>query len=157
MYRPQKSLFSFLTGSQLQDIIAEATKSLNSRVEALEAKIANQGEIEALKSKLEDLQKDMDIHAENQFIQLQLINTIRHKEPGKTEISRAEKIVKYLKDRPDHKASFETLRGHLGVNSVRLNEAIKALSAQSPGEFVIFKTPGTRSGRTLKMSPRLTL
>jgi len=33
------------------------------------------------------------------------------KEPGKTETSRAEKIEKYLASRPDHKATFETLKG----------------------------------------------
>jgi hypothetical protein len=49
------------------------------------------------------------------------------KEPGKTEISRAEKIEKYLSSRPDHRAIFETLKGHLGKGNDLLNKTIKSL------------------------------
>lgn len=111
-------------------------------------------EISALKSIVEALQKDMDILADNQLIQLRLINRLRKKEPGKMVISRAEKIEKYLQSRPDHKATFETLKGHLGINKQRLNETIKTLMDSAPGKYGIVKTPGVKKGKTLKMLTR---
>jgi hypothetical protein len=83
-----------------------------------------------------------DLQAENSFIQIKLINDLRKKEPGKMEISRAEKIEKYLETRPDHKATFETLKGHLGINKDRLLEAIKTLMDTSQGRYGIIRTPG---------------
>jgi len=76
------------------------------------------------------------------------------KEPGKTEISRADKIEKYLSSRPDHKASFETLKGHLGVDKFALNDAIKTLMNSSPGQYGITRTPGDKRKRTLVMLPK---
>jgi hypothetical protein len=73
------------------------------------------------------------------------------KAPGDTELSRAEKIAKYLKDRPDRRATFETLKGHLGVDSVRLNEALKALMTLNPGRFGIARLPGDRRKKTIIM------
>jgi hypothetical protein len=35
--------------------------------------------------------------------------------------------------RPDHKASFETIKGHLGVDKNRLKEAIRTLMDSSHG------------------------
>jgi hypothetical protein len=76
------------------------------------------------------------------------------KEPGKTEISRAEKIERYLSSRPDHRATFETLKGHLGVDKFRLNEAVKTLMAFHPGEYGIIRTPGDKRKKTLIMLPK---
>jgi len=76
------------------------------------------------------------------------------KEPGKTDLSRAEKIERYLAARPDHKATFETLKGHLGIDKVLLNQAVKALMASSPGRYGITRTPGDKRKRTLIMLPK---
>jgi hypothetical protein len=76
------------------------------------------------------------------------------KEPGKTELSRVDKIEKYLQARPDHRATFETLKGHLGINKQRLNEAIKTLMNSAPGKYGIIRTPGVKKGKTLKMLSR---
>jgi hypothetical protein len=76
------------------------------------------------------------------------------KEPGKTETARAEKIEKYLASRPDHKATFETLKGMLQINNVLLNQAIKTLMDSSPGRYGITKAQGDKRKRTLVMLPR---
>ena len=92
---------------------------------------------------------------ENQEIQLRLIRELREKaksSPGKTELSRAEKIEKYLASRPDHKATFETLKGHLGVDNDLLGIAIKSLLPS--GKYAIIKTPGDKRKRALVMLPR---
>ncbi len=74
------------------------------------------------------------------------------KEPGNTEASRAEKIEKYLASRPDHKATFEALKGMLQVDNVRLNEAIKVLIATSDRSFSIQKErTGDKRKRSLIM------
>jgi hypothetical protein len=71
----------------------------------------------------------------------------------KTE-ARAEKIAKYLKERPDHKATYETLRGHLGIDKRRLNEAIKLLRDSEPGKYGIVRPQGDKRGRILVMLPK---
>ena len=76
---------------------------------------------------------------------------INHKEPGKTEISRAEKIERYLQARPDHKATFETLKGHLGIDNTRLKEAIHTLMDSSPGRYTIVNTATDKRKRILVM------
>ena len=68
--------------------------------------------------------------------------------------ARAEKIARYLKERPDHKATYETLRGHLGIDKRRLLEAIKLLMATEPGRYGIARLPGDKRGRTLVLLPK---
>lgn len=149
--------------SQLQDLIKEAVEQaiepLQDRIEALDATVANQGEeIAALRSTVASLEKDRDHLSENLFIQLKLINDLREqtnkKAPGKTELSRAEKIERYLAGRPDHKATFETLKGVLQINNVLLNQTIKILMDDSPGRYGVTKAPGDKRKRTLVMLPR---
>jgi len=95
--------------------------------------------------------------SDNQLIQLRLIHELKEKakrSPGKTELSRAEKIERYLAARPDHKATFETLRGHLGIDKDLLNDAIKTLMASSPGRYGISRAPGDKRKRALIMLPK---
>jgi hypothetical protein len=73
--------------------------------------------------------------------------------PRNKELSRAEKIAKYMKDRPDHKATFETLKGHLGVDNVRLNEALRVLMTLHPGRYGKARLPGDKRKRVLVMLP----
>ena len=94
---------------------------------------------------------------DNQEIQLRLIHELKEKakrSPGKTELSRAEKIEKYLAARPDHKATFETLRGHLGIDKDLLNDAIKTLMTSSPGRYGIASATGDKRKRALIMLPK---
>jgi len=77
-----------LTRSQLKQIIQEATQPSLDRVSSLEVIIARQDEIRA---KFEALEKDQTILAENQLIQLRLINDLRKdKEPQPLQRDRRE-------------------------------------------------------------------
>ena len=132
-------------------LLAEASQPLQERIESLESMIARQSE------KIAALEATASHQEENLLIQLRLIHELKEKakrSPGKTELSRAEKIEKYLAARPDHKATFETLRGHLGVDKDRLNEAIKTLMASSPGRYGIVRALGDKRKRTLVMLPK---
>ena len=84
------------------------------------------------------------------------IDEIDHlqKEPGKTELSRVEKIEKYLQTRPDHRATFETLKGHLGIDKHRLREAIRTLMMSSPGRYGIIRASGDKRKQILVMLPK---
>ena len=147
-----------LTYAQLQDLIVQAVQPLQDEIAQLREEIdQDHQEIAALRLKIASLEKDRDVLSDNQLIQLRLIHELKEKarkEPGKTELSRAEKIERYLAARLDHKATFETLRGHLGVDKDRLNEAIKTLMASSPGRYGIVRAPGDKRKRTLVMFPK---
>jgi hypothetical protein len=144
---PEEPIF-VLSSTQLHEIINAATKSLNSRIDVMEDRIA---QLEGDKAKIEALEKDQNILSDNQLIQLRLINDLRHKEPGKTELSRAEKLAKYLEARPDHKATFETLKGYLGIDNTRLKETILTLMNASPGRYGITTQSGDKRKRVLVM------
>jgi len=143
---PSEQLIT-LTIGQLQDLLNEAIQPLQDEVESFRATVARQDE------KIAALESTQETQADNQLIQLRLIHELKEtkKEPGKTELSRAEKIEKYLASRPDHRATFETLKGHLGVDKFRLNEAITTLMDSSPGRYGITRTPGDKRKRTLIM------
>ena len=138
-----------LSSAQLQEIITKSIQPLKQEI------ARDRKEIAALRDQLSSLEKDRDVLSDNQLIQLRLILDLKEKakrEPGKTELSRAEKIEKYLASRPDHKATFETLKGHLGVDNDLLGIAIKSLLPS--GKYAIIKTPGDKRKRALVMLPR---
>ena len=138
-----------LSSAQLQEIITKAIQPLKQEI------ARDRKEIAALRDQLSSLEKDRDVLSDNQLMQLRLIQDLKEKakrEPGKTELSRAEKIEKYLASRPDHKATFETLKGHLGVDNDLLGIAIKSLLPS--GKYAIIKTPGDKRKRALVMLPR---
>jgi len=123
-------------------------QSLKDEVEQLKGIIAN------LEAKVSDLEATQDSLAENELNMLRLIADLRKKDPGRTELSRAEKIVKYLEARPDHRATYETLKGHLGVKNDLLNDVINVLMAETPGKYSIVKDPGDKRKRSLVMLAR---
>jgi uncharacterized coiled-coil protein SlyX len=155
--QPSEEQIFVLTAGQLQEIITRAIQKaiqpLQDRIEALEATVARQDEkIAALESTEE---QDISRLALDIAYDRRRISRLEHpqKEPGKTELSRGEKIEKYLASRPDHRATFETLKGHLQVDNVRLNEAIKILIAT--GRYSIQKAKtGDKRKRILVMLPR---
>lgn len=138
-----------LTSSQLQEIISKAVQPFQDKVMELKDIVAN------LEGKVSALEATADTQADNELNMLRLINDLRKKEPGKTEISRVEKIEKYLDARPDHKASFETLKGHLGVTKNRLNEAISLLLETHPGQYGISTESRDKRKRVLVLLPKL--
>jgi hypothetical protein len=84
---PSEEPIFVLTGSQLQEIISRATQPLHNEVRDFKAIVAN------LEGKVSALEATQDLHAENQFIQLQLINNLRdaiHKEPQPLQKDRGE-------------------------------------------------------------------
>jgi hypothetical protein len=115
---------------------------------------ALRAEVHGLRDKVASLELENTTLSDNQLIQLRLIHGLKEKKPGKTELSRAEKIEKYLASRPDHKATFETLRGHLGIDKDLLNDAIKTLMSSSPGRYGIARAPGDKRKRALIMLPK---
>ena len=115
---------------------------------------ALRAEVHGLRDKVASLELENTTLSDNQLIQLRLIHALKEKKPGKTELSRAEKIERYLAARPDHKATFETLRGHLGIDKDLLNDAIKTLMASSPGRYGISRAPGDKRKRALVMLPK---
>ena len=132
----------------LAEPIEAAPQSLQDRISYLE------GIIVQLKEENAAMAATQATLSDNQLIQLRLIHALKEKKPGKTELSRAEKIERYLAARPDHKATFETLRGHLGIDKDLLNDAIKALMASSPGRYGIARAPGDKRKRALIMLPK---
>ena len=115
---------------------------------------ALRAEVHGLRDKVASLELENTTLSDNQLIQLRLIHALKEKKPGKTELSRAEKIEKYLASRPDHKVTFETLRGHLGIDKDLLNDAIKTLMSSSPGRYGIARAPGDKRKRALIMLPK---
>lgn len=135
----------------------QALQSLQDEIAALrDAMEVDRQEIAALRLKLASLEKDRDTLSENQLIQLRLIHGLkeRGREPTPAEASRAEKIAAYLASRPDHRATYTTLRGQLGIGKDLLNDAIGTLLAASPGKFKIVRAPGDRRKRALVMLPK---
>ena len=133
----------------LAEPIEAAPQSLQDRISYLESIIVQ------LKEENAAMAATQTHLIENQEIQLRLIHELKEKakrSPGKTELSRAEKIERYLAARPDHKATFETLKGHLGIDNDLLGIAIKSLLPS--GKYAIIKTPGDKRKRTLVMLPR---
>jgi hypothetical protein len=147
-----------LTYSQLQDLIVQAVQEA---IQPLQDEIAqNHQEIAALRLKMASLETLQEQDTNRICVDIaydrRRLTALEHpaKEPGKTDLSRAEKIERYLAARPDHKATFETLKGHLGIDKVLLNQAVKALMASSPGRYGITRTPGDKRKRTLIMLPK---
>jgi hypothetical protein len=155
-----------LTLGQLQDLIQEAieraTAPLEVRIDRLEdvtkergvgCRVGGEEALQDLRERLEDLE---EATARERAFDRQRISRLEHpeKEPGKTELTRAAKIEKYLAARPDRRATFETLKGHLGIGNDLLNKTIKALMEASPGRYGITRAPGDKRKRTLIMLPK---
>jgi FtsZ-binding cell division protein ZapB len=146
--------------SQLQELIQGAVEQA---IQPLQEEISQlREEIDSLRARTTSLESTLDQEISRVCVDIaydrKRLAKLEHpstKEPGKTDLSRAEKIERYLTSRPDHKATFETLRGHLGVDKYALNDAIKTLMKASPGRFGITRTPGDdKRKRTLTMLMR---
>ena len=115
-------------------------------------------EVAALRLKIDSLERDRDTLSDNQLIQLRLIHELKERvkrSPGKTELSRAEKIERYLVSRLDHKASYETLKGFLEIDDVKLNLAIAALMREHPGKYARQKDKVDGRKKWLTLIPKI--
>jgi len=155
-----------LTYEQLQDLIKraidQAIQPLQDEIAQLRATVAHQGEeIASLRATVTSVESTQEQDITRVYCDIaydrQRIAKLEHpptKEPGKTEISRGEKIERYLAARPDHKATFETLKGHLGIGNDLLSKTITALMDSSPGRYGITKASGDKRKRILVMLPK---
>ena len=148
---PSEDTLITLTYAQLRGLIAEAVQDaiqpLQDELLELKATVAEQRiDYEGLN----------DLRCQDFCNLARLLNghLKKDQEPGKTEISRAEKIEKYLLSQPGRRASYESLRGHLGVDKFALNDAIGVLMETSPGRYGIVRAPGDKRKRTIIMLPR---
>ena len=150
---PSEQLIT-LTYGQLQGLIEAAIQPLQAEIAQLRE------EINSLRTRTTSLESTLDLEITRVCVDIaydrKRLAKLEHptKEPGKTELSRAEKIEKYLAARPDHKASYETLKGMLQINNVLLNQTIKILMDGSPGRYGVVKAPGDKRKRTLIMYPK---
>jgi len=165
---PSRDQLITLTIGQLQDLITQAVQPLQDRLESLETTVASQGEkIAALDAsqaatvELIEAKRQENIHEfDGIYVSLgkhrDRLDRLEspHKGPGETETARAEKIEKYLLSQPGRRASYECLRGHLGIDKFALNDAINVLMETSPGRYGITRSPGDKRKRTLMMVPR---
>lgn len=136
--------------SRIDDLLLEQINILGEKVKALEIKIRDQDKIIA------ELNVYADGLGSNQkSISRRITELNKKKEVGKTSKDRARRIDLYLNSRPDHKASYESLRGHLGVNSVLLNMAIAALMKEFPGKYARSQDKNNRRNRWLVEVPRM--
>jgi len=165
---PSEESIFVLTSSQLRQIVSEAIQPLQDHIESLETTVASQGEkIVALEAsqaatvELIEAKRQENIHEFDGIYRSLTIDRNRldelsnlKKQPGEIETARAEKIRKYLLNRPDHRATYETLKGHLGVDKVRLSEAIKALMTAYPGQYGFVGVHGDKRKKALTMLQR---
>jgi len=155
---PSEQLIT-LTIGQLQNLITQAVEKaiqpLQDRISSLEDRSARLEEENA--ALIATQEQDVTRICLDIALDRQRISRLEHptKNPGKTETARAEKIDKYLASRPDHKASFEALRGFLEVNAILLNLAIAALMKDAPGQYMIIKDKLDKRKRFLAVIPKI--
>jgi len=144
--------------SLLQDLLG-ALQDLKEEVAQLrEERDQDRQEIAVLRTRLASMESLQESEISRVCVDIaqdrKRLASLEHpiKEPGKTVASRAEKIEKYLSSRPDHRATFETLKGHLGIDNDLLGIAIRSLLPS--GKYAVIKTPGDKRKRTLVLLPR---
>lgn len=114
-YLPTTTLEDLIKRAKTADLLEDKINALEQQNKAILERLANHaGRIVAL---------EMDL------------DTMRAKEPGQADTARVQKLIRYMKGRPDHKASFATLRGVLQVNACQLRAVIKAADKLDPGRF----------------------
>jgi hypothetical protein len=125
-----------LSSNQLRGLIQEAVKvamePLEARLEALEEATARE--------RAYDRQRIKKLEAP--------------KTTAKTQ-ERAEKIKRYLENRPDHRTTLETVKGYLGIKNYLLDDAIRALQADYPDSFVVERAKtGDKRKKIIRMLSR---
>lgn len=128
--------------------LQSASEKQSAEISLLKATISSQTqEISALKAQDEWTVENIGIL----FSANRQLREAAKKAPGKTEIARVEKIERYLSSRPDHRATFETLKGHLEIGNDQLNKTIKLLMKNCPGKYGVIQAPEDKRKRTLTM------
>ena len=135
---------TFLIDAQTYQELAERARLadlLADKVNALEQ------QNKAILGRVEELEARLDAHSKKLYRE--------NREAGQTAKDRAARIDKYMAARPDHKASYEALKGFLGVNDVLLNTAIAALKKEHPGRYCTVKDAADKRKRSLAVIPKI--
>jgi uncharacterized coiled-coil protein SlyX len=103
-----------LTSSQLQEIVSRTAVPLLARIEALEARGTKQDE------KIATLEAEDDHLAENQFIQLQLINKLRHVPQEGDEVPILDELYNEMKAMGRKQTDFATAARMVKRSKARL-------------------------------------
>lgn len=74
---------------------------------------------------------------------------------GQTAQDRAKKIDRYMEGRPDHKASYEALKGFLDINDVLLNYSISALKTEFPDKYIVIRDKADHRKKWLRAVPKI--
>jgi hypothetical protein len=137
-----------LTSSQLEEIITRAVQPLRDEVDQLRDTITTQAE------KITALEATQDTQADNQLIQLKLINDLREKpqpEPTKTVKDHVEDLYRLMAEDKTTKAneqlSIAKAAGLLGISRQYMQQAIKPL-IRADGRFTVFKDKVGVKGQT---------
>jgi hypothetical protein len=96
-----------------------------------------------------ELRKQIDVLTQNQDIIFGVLKKLKKRQPGKTDTERVQKLIYYMNARPDHKAAFETLKGHFKIKDNQLNSIINAANELDPGRFSIKKDDHDKRRRWL--------
>ena len=120
-----------LTQNQLSQIVQEAlSRSQGSMIGKVDDRYILREEFDALKDRM--------ANQSARIVALEMdLDKLQAKEPGKTEIARVQRLIKYMVARADHKATFETLRGVLQVTPIQLRAVIKSANDLDPGRFEV--------------------
>jgi len=135
---PPEESISVLTGSQLQDLIKEEALSLAEQVEQLGGE-------------LKDLKLDFEALVGTVTNQARLIKNLQNQDEklGQTVLLRCQKIIRYINNRPDHKASLETLKGVIEIDNAKMSQTIVALHKGWSGRFVTRRIQGNEHKKEL--------
>jgi ribulose bisphosphate carboxylase small subunit len=107
----------------------------------------------------DDMMARLQTLENNQEILFSIINKLKQaslsKQSGQTAQNRAMRIDHYMDARPDHKASYETLKGFLNIDDVKLNLAIAALMKDHPGKYIRLRDKVDGRKRWLTLIPKI--
>jgi len=85
------------------------------------------------------------------------VSKLEHPDKVLSQVShdRAKKIDRYMEDRPDHKASYEALKGFLEINDVLLNYSVAALKIEFPDKYIVTRDKADHRKKWLREVPKI--
>ena len=116
----------------LQDLLG-AVQELKEEVAALRSeRDQDRQELAAMRQQIAASEKWQATLSDNQYTQLQIINSLRedvHKDtgPSQGELERVERIEKLCTDAPGHMISLPELRGRLSIDKAVLSRLLKRI------------------------------
>jgi FtsZ-binding cell division protein ZapB len=110
-----------------------------------------------LEDEIAELKKNQELHADNQLIQLRLINGLREevrRDPGPTttELERLKRIEDLCVNAPGHIISLAELRGRLGIDKAVLSRLLKKIDRD---KFYLKKSSMDKRLRYLCLRPKI--